>query len=651
MPDVVSSNTEVRTIRVEKLYEMLLNGEIVLPRFQRASVWPRESKRKLIDAIRRKLPIGSLLVYQSPDPGETGRKVLVDGLQRTLAIREYMQSPQSFITAESLRGSQTTAVVQSVLDIAEANDLASPEEQAIFACIESWVRSAEALTVEHLTADSLADLLDSELGLQATSDQKTLLRSPAYSLISHVQTDHVINTYPLALVEYTGPASRLPEIFKNINSAGVRLDDFDQFATDWIDFSGEVASDDVRTQINHKWEVALSKNLVVERWGSNGPTDGYTFWEYMYGLGRVIKAKHPFLFGSFSSDPDGTNTERVSFYLAALAHGLVPRVDDIRRLPFLLSSFSEGTRQLDMSRFEQALRKSCEAVEQWLKPSVGMRLNSALASELRMSNLSQLSQFLVLAMVARTLAGRWVPFTWEERTDWRSDWNSLKSELPRHLLYEMLQGSWSGAGDSNAFTTTWDGEQLKGTTLPTGFDPSTHLVASDMFARHRDANEWGQLLDIWLRGEISGAQRVYRSVSKEAKLVLRYVYSDIPLNWYEGNNFEIDHLLPVARLAGIIERDGGLGWPISAVGNLALFPSRVNGAKSDKTCREYLDSLTDEDRERDHPFIEYGAAYPLEDLVIPEVDGVDTLTRDEYVALVSSRQDVLKQKVINALGL
>jgi hypothetical protein len=91
-----------------------------------------------------------------------------------------------------------------------------------------------------------------------------------------------------------------------------------------------------------------------------------------------------------------------------------------------------------------------------------MKLNSALASDARIDNLSQLSQFLVLAMVARTVVGRWVPYTWEERSNWRDDWASLKVELPRHLLYEVLQGSWSGAGDSNAFASTWDSEQLKG---------------------------------------------------------------------------------------------------------------------------------------------------------------------------------------------
>lgn len=643
--------TTVRTITVQVLHDRLMNGKIVLPRFQRASVWPKNNKRELMNSIRKRLPIGSLLVYQSADPAEQGRQVLVDGLQRTLAIREYMQNPQAFITAESLRGHYTSSVVDAVTEVAEENGLASPDEKSVFECIETWVKQAPTLSVAHLTADKLANLLDESLDLSASAPQKESIREPIYALADHVISDHKIDDYPIALIEYSGSATLLPEIFRNINSGGVPLDDFDQFATDWIDFMSEVSAEDVKAEINHKWNVAVNKNLIVERWGAGGPTDGYTFWEYLFGLGRVLKKDHPWLFGGFTNDPDGTNTERISFYLAALIHGLVPRVGEIRRLPFLISSYAEGGRQLDLARFETALRKSCKELEQWLRPSVGMKLNSALASDARIDNLSQLSQFLVLAMVARTVVGRWVPYSWEERSNWRGDWDALKTELPRHLLFEVLQGSWRGSGDSNAFASTWEGEQLRGMSVPPGFEPATALQPTDLFVRHRDRTEWQQMLDIWLRSEVSGAQRVNRSVSKEAKLVLRYVYSDMPLKWHSGNDFQIDHLLPVSRLAGIIERDGGMGWPISAIGNLALLPARINEAKGDRTCTEYLSHLPEPEAEKALPFVQYGAFFPLEDLSIRQEHGEDAMTREEFIEIVSRRQTLVRDKVLEALGL
>ena len=650
MTGEASGNTEVRTIKVQALHDMLMSGQLVLPRFQRANVWTKPKKKALIDSIRKRLPIGSLLVYKPLDPSEQGREVLVDGLQRTIAIRDYMDEPQGFITAESLKGGETARLLEVVDQIAEANEKDSPTEKQVLKCIDEWIGAAESLESSSLTPDDLADILDEELELAADDAQKRSIRGVGYQLVTHVQNDAKIDSYPLALVEFTGSPSVLPDIFRNINSGGVRLDPFDEFAVDWIHYKATVASTDVAAQIKHKWTVAESKDLVVERWSDGGPTDGYTFWEYLYGLGRVLKKDYPLLFGGL--DVKGTSTERVSFYLAALVHGLVPRLNDIRRLPFVLSSWHEGSSLFDLGKFESALHKSCKKLEEWLKPSAGMKLNQSLATDVRLDNLSQLSDFLVLSLVARTVIGRWVPFTWEERPSWRADWSKLKEELPRHLLFEVLQGSWSGAGDSNAFSATWDSESLTGAQLPENFDPLEALLPSDLYVRHRTADEWRQQLDVWLRSETNGAQRKNRQVSKEAKLVLRYVYADMRLDWHEQYTFQIDHELPVSRLSKIIQANKDPGWPMSAVGNLALLPDFINDAKDDRTPREYLDSLSDTDRNAQQPVIEYAAFFPLERFVIGAgADGVDVMSREEYVGLIEERQAEIREKVITALGL
>lgn len=645
-----ASNTEVRQIKVQALYEMLQTGQIVLPRFQRTEVWGRSKKRALINSIRRRLPIGSLLVYQSLIPGDNGRQVLVDGLQRTIAIRDYMKAPQDFITADSLKGTQTANLVTCIQEIAEQNDKEVPTESAIMKCVDSWIKGAPDLESTSLNPDKFQDILDASIPLLPTAEQQRRLREVVYPLQTHVQNDAKIDQYPLALVEFTGASSLLPDIFRNINSGGVPLDDFDEFATDWIDFKGEIRSEDVAQQVIKKWTAAEAKGLVVERWSNSAPTDGYTFWEYVYGLGRVLKKEYPLLFGGL--DESGTSTERISFYLLALAHGITPRVGDIRRVPLLLSHYYEGARTLDLAKFEAALRKSCKQVVDWIKPSAGMKLNQCLASDARLDNLSQLYTFLVLSMVSRTLAGRWVPYSWEERAGWRADWAKLGEELPRQLLFEVLQGSWSSAGDSNALSATWDSDPITGVVLPEGFDPQTRLVPSDLYTRHRSAQEWRQLLDVWLRSETNGAQRVNRSVSKEAKLVLRYVYSDMRLDWHEAYTFQIDHQLPVSRLSKIIDRNQDPGWPMSAIGNLALLPDFINEAKNDKTPVEYLDGLTPGDREVQEPIVEYGCFFDMCRLTIPkDGEGQDCMSRDQFIGLVEARQEVIREKVITALGL
>jgi len=88
------------------------------------------------------------------------------------------------------------------------------------------------------------------------------------------------------------------------------------------------------------------------------------------------------------------------------------------------------------------------------------------------------------------------------------------------------------------------------------------------------------------------------------------------------------------------------------VGNLALLPDFINDAKDDRTPREYLDSLGDTDRNTQQPVIEYAAFFPLEKMVICSgAGGVDTMSREEYVGLIEERQQVIREKVIDALGL
>jgi hypothetical protein len=280
-----------------------------------------------------------------------------------------------------------------------------------------------------------------------------------------------------------------------------------------------------------------------------------------------------------------------------------------------------------------------------------MKLNSRLTDVARLDNLSSLSQFLVLSMVGRYIAGRWIPYTWAERDGWETDWDHLDAELPSHLLYEVVQGSWSSAGDSNAYAYTWANDAISGRSLPEGFDPVTHFVPAEGYASHRDRDEWTQILDVWLSAETSGMQRVNRNISKEEKLVLRYLYSDVPLNWQTQYIFDIDHQLPVARLSDMVERLGTVGWPMSAIGNLALLPDEINQAKGVMTPPQYLDQLDGPERQTQQPIFEYAALVPLDDLAIPmDENGDDNLSRDEFIEVLRRRQTRIRDKLLDLLA-
>ncbi|MEU0616235.1 DUF262 domain-containing protein [Streptomyces albogriseolus] len=51
--------------RISQLAQRVLTGDILLPKFQRDFVWPREKVLGLLDSIARNYPIGSILLWQS----------------------------------------------------------------------------------------------------------------------------------------------------------------------------------------------------------------------------------------------------------------------------------------------------------------------------------------------------------------------------------------------------------------------------------------------------------------------------------------------------------------------------------------------------------------------------------------------------------
>ncbi len=61
--------------RISQLAQRVLSGDILLPKFQRDFVWPRDKVIGLLDSIARNYPIGSILLWQSRQPLASERTI------------------------------------------------------------------------------------------------------------------------------------------------------------------------------------------------------------------------------------------------------------------------------------------------------------------------------------------------------------------------------------------------------------------------------------------------------------------------------------------------------------------------------------------------------------------------------------------------
>src|ERR1700687_4835049 len=89
------------SIKVRDLVNEYRSGRIVIPEFQRDYVWKAGKAPRLMDSLYRGFPVGSLLLWHSPDKVTARRKDprpthagtmswLIDGQQRIITLARTM---------------------------------------------------------------------------------------------------------------------------------------------------------------------------------------------------------------------------------------------------------------------------------------------------------------------------------------------------------------------------------------------------------------------------------------------------------------------------------------------------------------------------------------------------------------------------------
>lgn len=85
---------------IERWFNRIRTGQLLLPRFQRYEAWPYENIAGLLDSVLKELPVGSALILQigenrpfvtrplagAPEPTERCNEYLLDGQQRLTAL-------------------------------------------------------------------------------------------------------------------------------------------------------------------------------------------------------------------------------------------------------------------------------------------------------------------------------------------------------------------------------------------------------------------------------------------------------------------------------------------------------------------------------------------------------------------------------------
>ena len=546
--------------------------EIKIPIFQRGIVWNEIQKKKLIESIKLGYPVGSLMAYQTFESSADGPRAvwsLIDGLQRTSTIIEYLDSPfkvadpSLFYTSEHVgeiariifpedsvanAGLVTDAINEWLVNV-EKND----PSQGFHAGKLTTFLAQKLFNLDHLSIDQLAALND----------------YLPEKFFDHINKEiDKIEDASLPFIVYTGPVEQVPEIFERINTQGMKLSKYETYAASWSTFETDILSEDVKAKISKKYEELENQGYVIAGYSSGGrEIRDFNLFEYLFGLGKLLSDKHKFLFRT-SSDP--SDPVPIAFVIATVAHNLP--ISKMRDLAKTLSQ--PGTNKIkNLSNFEQAVLDSCQAIEDNLKGFLSINLNSAQRDKQFIAH----SDNQILSYVVRYLL---------EKYDHSNNWSirnpdriaDLLSSIRSFYVLDILNGEWSGSGDSKLYRTCWDLDADSPTL-------SSHYLTAPTL------EEWVSTLDSWHNRELSKTHKDRTSNSTEAKLLLKFMYQNIlTVAANEDIWFHIEHLWSVDKLKSIIQVTNSDGWPIGAFSNLALLKREVNQQKGTMMLGDYLHS-------------------------------------------------------------
>ncbi len=103
------NHTDTVTWTIEDLVMALSDtptkkSKITIPKFQRTLVWKKDQKKAFVDSVKKGFPVGAILLYKSTtDTSGTTIYNLIDGLQRSTSLNQYIKAPTQFFDETNLK--------------------------------------------------------------------------------------------------------------------------------------------------------------------------------------------------------------------------------------------------------------------------------------------------------------------------------------------------------------------------------------------------------------------------------------------------------------------------------------------------------------------------------------------------------------------
>ncbi len=554
---VFRNHTRVETWTVRELVDASSlkpkgRRKVTIPEFQRRLVWPPGKQMELINSIKVGYPVGSFLMYENEDTD--GSKLsfkLIDGLQRTQALRRYCNQPNSSFRKSDLSESLISIIAGELNLFTDIDCMTKASTRLLRDVVLHWIwdgqgfRESDGWSIESLTNRILISVLSlEEDSYDFYAAEKSLLanenlyREPLVKLLDSIRTDSDIGEAEVPIIIYTGSSSEIPKVFELLNTKGTNLSTYEVFAAQWLDHRQRIENLNIIDAIWNKYE-ALEKHGFDLDVSTEAPDEQsrrervYTLFEYVFGLGKYLTENYPLLFRQSAPDvPDS-----VGFNLMSSCLGLGVNAERMKLMPEVLANKSVSLKTLENCIFE-----STAIVDATLQPILATRPENEKKVEYYHSELQ------IVSMIASAFHFRYRLHNgisdnpgWEERR------TILLQNIPMYYLFHILREFWRGSGDSKLMS----------------------IITESSYLTTISKSEWESVFHLWHINHISSRLhgKSYLKYSFAEFLLLRYIFFR---NIQNLCCYQVQHVVPIKKLLSQPSYFASNIGPINSIGNLAL---------------------------------------------------------------------------------
>lgn len=421
----------------------------VLPAFQRDFVWKLEQQKSFISSVRKNLPVGAILLFVPHD--EPGVRYIVDGLQRCTTLVKYSKERFKYLGVEHLTPDIFEPLVRCTVPGYER--LHADEQDHVYSSLQRyvlhWLKDRTSFDVG---AGYDAFFLYQSIAGKHVGNQKITIgyNQATAQIIGHlldaVREVLTMDDAQIPVIEFSGSQEHLPTIFERLNTEGTKLNKFDVLAAQWNDASVQFDQNDIALEVKRRYSELQELGLEYVGDGETrkkaGGESNFLIYEFVVGLGRVLKRRFPRL---YRPPKKSTEVDSIGFNLAILVAGT--RIAELGKLRgWIRARFAGDHPELpDVTALANLMFDASELVGEWLAAA----LDSDLFKRKWKSPHAEYQIAAIVASVARSLIESDLPFKAKPLSAVNPRFGV---SIPQRYWYELLSGSWKGSGDSRAWS-------------------------------------------------------------------------------------------------------------------------------------------------------------------------------------------------------